>query len=265
MTEPPQDSSPASKRILCLGCGSEQDAPGGSAPRCVICGESLLGAPPAPAAVPGPRIAAPPPVAESEAVAAAADLSRRRPRSGPHPEIEALLSTDKRLTSMLSFVPLWGLWRLSQSDQHTPQEMSLLGAASIGLTMLLVLATWTLVPSADERARAVHERARGQIRVLAGLVESYGREHGKLPDESAWQRSAAGADLRFYDPWGKIYRYAPGETGFTISTYGRDGVSGGRREDQDVSLAFAAPSPPAPAASPPTPAATPIADPPGSG
>ncbi len=196
------------------------------------------------------------PAPESWLAAAAEVFSKQPPRAGRIRRSTPCVFGRQRLTSILSLIPLWGLWRLSRSDQHTPQEMSLLGAASIGLTILLLLGIWTLVPNADERAQAAHEGVRRQIQVLAGLVEDYRKEHGRLPDDSAWQRSAAGADLRFYDPWGKLYRYAPDGEGFTITTHGRDGVPGGRREDEDVSMEYTAPS---------LPATPPIAESPASG
>lgn len=264
MTEPPQDAAAPSGRVVCPSCGSEQDAPGGQAPQpCAICGKPLLEAAPAPPPArseSGAALAQP----ESGLAAAAEVFSKQQPRSGPHPEVDALLSVDKRLTSILALVPLWGLWRLSQSDQHTSQEKSLLGAASLGLAILLALGVWAIVPSAEERADAVRAQVRQRIQVLAGLVEEYRKEHGALPDQAAWRHSAAGGDLRFYDPWGQIYGYAPSRNGFTISTYGRDGVPGGRREDTDVSVEFADAPPPA-AAVPRTPETTPIAPAPASG
>jgi general secretion pathway protein G len=162
--------------------------------------------------------------------------------------VNALLAAEKRLTSMLAFVPVWGLRKLSRSEQHTSGEKSLLALASLGMTMLLGLGIVAILPSAKERAEQTRAKVRQQIDTLARLVEEYRREHGALPDELAWQRSATSADLRFYDPWGRIFHYRPNDDGFAIASYGRDGALGGEGEDTDLSVEF----PPAPEPGPGT-------------
>ena len=169
---------------------------------------------------------------------AAAALARHEPDPGSLAEVHDLLSVDKRLTSLLAFVPLWGLWRLSRSSQHTPPEKLLLVIASLGVTAILILGAWAALPGAAEHARETRDRIGSQIQGLAGLVREYHRAHAILPDDSVWHRSAANGDLRFYDPWGRVYRYERGPEGFTIGTYGRDGTPGGKGEDTDVSSEF---------------------------
>ena len=233
MVDATEDSSSPPDRVICPSCGGEQERP--SSPhlqRCVICGESLLAAP-----------AERPPSKRNNALTEVAEaLSRQTPPSGPAPEVSALLNAEKRLTSMLAFIPVWGLLRLSRSEQHTRAERSLLALASLGVTMLLGLGILMIMPTAKERADETRARIRQQIDVLGRLVEEYGREHGALPDEPAWQRSAASADLRFYDPWGRAYHYTPSGDGFVIASYGRDDAPGGDGEDGDVSVDFPPPT-----------------------
>lgn len=202
--------------------------PGGLVKHCVICGKPLF----APAKTIALRRED-----ESALTEAAAALAKQAPKTGPPAELDDLLTVDKRLTSLLAFVPLWGPWQLSRSSQHTPQEKLLLATASLGVTAILALATWALLPGAAEHVRETRGRIDSQIRVLDGLIQEYYREHGALPDDSVWQRSASG-DLRFYDPWGRIYRYSPGAEQFAIGTYGREGVPGGKGDDADVSAEF---------------------------
>lgn len=241
MPDSPEDSSSQPGRIVCPECGSEQEIPARRAKRCIICGKTLTAGsaagPPVDAGSPRP----------TSLVEAAAELTKQEPKRGPIREILELLAIDKRVTSVLAFIPLWGVWRISRSDQHTLQERSLLAVASLGATAIFALAMWAAVPSEAERAMEVRKRVDAQVQVLAELIREYQRDHGSLPDESVWQRSADGADLRFYDPWGRIYRYKNGADGFTISTWGRDGTIGGEHEDADLSTDFAAPAiPPTP-------------------
>jgi general secretion pathway protein G len=199
----------------------------------VICGKSLFAV--------GERIA-PRREEETGLAEAAAALGRYEPDPGPLAEVHDLLSVDKRLTSLLAFVPLWGLWRLSRSSQHAPQEKLLLVIASLGVTAILILGAWAVLPGVAEHARETRDRIGSQIQALAGLVREYYREHAILPDDSVWHRSAANGDLRFYDPWGRIYRYEWGPGEFTIGTYGRDGAPGGEGEDTDLFSEFPMPT-----------------------
>jgi hypothetical protein len=255
VTDSPEETAAQPGRIVCPACGSEQEIPTRRAKRCIICGKPLSEVHAAVPAPPPESTAARP----TNLVEAAAELTKQEPRRGPIREILELLAIDKRVTSVLAFLPLWGIWRISRSDQHTTNEKILLSVASLGVTAIFTLAIWTAVPSEAERAREVHKKIDAQILGLADLVREYQRDHGELPDESVWQRSANGADLRFYDPWGRVYHYRRGADGFTIGTWGRDGTIGGEWEDADVSADFSAP-PIAPTPAPtrrPTPAPTP--------
>lgn len=216
-------------RVACPSCGGEQERlRAEDSQRCVICGETFQR-----------FLVERSPVQRKNALADAAEpLFRQAPSTGPGPEIRSVLAADKRLISMLAFVPVWGLRQLSHSADHTRREKYRLAAASVGVTMLLGIGVWMITPNADQRADRAHAAARKRIEMLAGLVQEYRREHGALPDEAAWRRSAANADLRFYDRWGRVYRYEVRDEGFVIASFGRDGTPGGKGEDADLSIEF---------------------------
>ena len=240
-------------RVVCAECGSEQEGPTTRQSRCVICSKPLhrgavaqayerasanaaaLALVPARPAANGSR-------RREASVLAAANLPETAPDTGPLPEVTALLAAEKRLTSLLAFIPIWGVWRLSGSEQHESREKTGLGIASVLLTITLALGIAQLLPGPAQRAAAMLMRINGQINALGVLGLEYHREHGSLPDESAWKRSAESGDLRFYDPWGRIYRYETAQGGFAVVTYGQDGVPGGDHADADVRTEFPVPA-----------------------
>ena len=222
-----EDSAPPPLlRIICPACGTEQELPSEDAGKCVICSKPL--------GAPAPAV----PEQERALMQAAAAFPKQEPRPGPPTEVDEVLRTNRRLTAMLAFVPLWGLYRLAHSQEHGAQDKFALGFASALTTLLLAVGIWTLLPGAAERAAEKHTRVNEQIQILHSLAEDYRHQHGAPPDESAWQGSASAGDLRFYDPWGHLYRYEKRGEGYAIGTYGRDGVPGGAGEDADVIIEF---------------------------
>jgi hypothetical protein len=114
--------------------------------------------------------------------------------------------------------------------------------ASLTLTAALVALAWTLLPKPEDQVRFARERAREQILSLAPLVERYRAQFGSYPDLEAWQRSAKAEDRRFLDPWHRLYVYYRTGEGFALGTLGRDGLTGGLGEDEDLFLAFGPPA-----------------------
>lgn len=231
------------RRIVCPSCGTEQEMPGGLCARCVICAKPLVPLEVSAAHEPRER-AAPPTMA----------LPASEPKATPLEDVTAVLASHKRVTSWLSLVPVWGPWKLSLSSDHAPHEKMRLYLASAALSGALVAGVWLALPGAHERAVEQRHRVEDEVRLLRGLVEEYRRQRGALPDANAWQQSAQSGDLRFYDPWGHLYRYESDGGGYSISTLGRDGREGGSGEDADVVRRFDA-APKAPQAEPPPPGA----------
>lgn len=237
-------------RIRCAACGTEQEiADARKSGGCVICSKPLFG--PSPGAEPADK-SEPFDLDTSEVATgiatAAAAVPRQRPGGDPPAELHELLAADKRLTSILAFVPLWGPWHLRRSEVHTAQEKIHLGSLSLLLTVVVLVVVWILQPGAKQQVDATRARVDAQIGALGVLVESYALQHREYPDDAVWQRSLESGDLRFYDPWGRSYRYHRETDGYTIGTYGRDGVEDGGGDDTDVFRHFS--STPASAAPP---------------
>ena len=87
------------------------------------------------------------------------------------------------------------------------------------------------------RSSPAHQ-ARTELNALAALADQYRLEHGDFPDVATWRRLADRKDPRFYDPWGRAYRYERTVDGVAIRTLGRDGVDGGMGMDADLSAHF---------------------------
>ena len=150
-----------------------------------------------------------------------------------------IVALDKRFTSLLAFVPVLGLVRIHRSAVHTAEEKRTLSALSIAVTFVVLMALLLSLPHPATRASALEERAHQQIEALRGVVERYRSEHGAYPSQETWHQMSQRADPRFYDPWGRRYRYELGEAGgVTIGSLGRDGTEGGRGEDGDVWYRF---------------------------
>lgn len=171
---------------------------------------------------------------------ALARLVQAGPVSRISPLIAEILAFDKRVVSLTATIPFAGPWLIARSTVHTPSEKLVLQYVNLVLTVLLVVGIVRSLPdrSADRRARV-----KTQIRALAEIAEGYRAQHGSYPDADTWKRTAELPDGRFFDPWGRPYRYEPGPTGVTIGTLGRDGVEGGMDDDDDVFKEFSARDP----------------------
>lgn len=100
----------------------------------------------------------------------------------------------------------------------------------------------------EQMGRAKSQEARIRIQHLAGQIEMYKLEVGKLPDnlqallqappgtESKWNGPYAKPD-DLKDAWGNDYRYTvPGQNKpFDLVSLGADGKEGGEGENRDVS------------------------------
>lgn len=233
------------ERIRCAACGTEQEvAQANETGRCVICSNPLFATTGVAQAKEEAKVFDLGPKEKSSGLAAAtAALLRHDPGHEAVAALNELLAADKRLTSWLALVPLWGAWHVQRSAAHTAEEKLRLAALSIFFGLVLLGGLWSLLPSDQAKLDATRARVDAQIGTLAALVQDYARQHRELPDDTVWQRSAASGDLRFYDPWGHLYRYQREEDGFELGTYGRDGVEGGRNEDADVFRHFSAAPP----------------------
>lgn len=99
----------------------------------------------------------------------------------------------------------------------------------------------------EQMGRAKSQEARIRIQQLAGQVEMYKLEVGKLPDNlQALVKQPPGADRwngpyvkepDLKDAWGNDYRYTvPGQgKAYDIVSLGADGKDGGDGENRDIS------------------------------
>jgi hypothetical protein len=243
------EGGPVAVRVRCPSCGTEQELAEG-AESCGLCGQSLDPASPsAPRSArtgrfedPGERSAGTD-VFEVEGGGSLTEHAATLPEEAPaarFEEIEAIEVGAKSSISLLALVPVWGLWRIWRSTVHTPREKALLAFTSILVTAAMVIAVRASLPSPQERLSETHLRVRDDVATLRQMVEQRRAAQGSYPDAEEWAASARNADLRFYDPWGRVYRYErEGDQGFRIGTYGRDGAAGGSAEDGDVFESFA--------------------------
>jgi general secretion pathway protein G len=86
--------------------------------------------------------------------------------------------------------------------------------------------------------RAKRQKARADISTLAGAVNSYYGEKGRLPDNRDGLQILVPGYITALpkDPWGNPYVYVqPGKNGpFDIISYGHDGREGGTGVDEDI-------------------------------
>ena len=128
-----------------------------------------------------------------------------------------------------------------------------------GVTILEVLVVLTIIALISAvvgprllgyLGRAKSETAQLQITQLEQAVQLFYIDTGRFPaasegldalvtapaGETAWDGPYVGNESALQDPWGRDYLYQDsGENGdFQISTFGRDGTSGGSGEDTDI-------------------------------
>lgn len=94
--------------------------------------------------------------------------------------------------------------------------------------------------------RGKYNLAKGQVQTLAGKVDSFQMDTGRLPssleelvkapaDANGWLGPYA-RDTELKDPWGHPIEYrAPGESGpYDLVSFGKDGKAGGTSVDGDI-------------------------------
>ena len=231
--------SEAVPSVRCVYCGAEQSAPAPGTPgKCNRCARPLAvvhrEAPPV-YDVDGEARAQPRAVRTQ---AALLELIAQGPSNETPRMVGELVDADKRMTSLVAFVPLVGPWLIQRSEAHTPKEKRLLSWISIALTSLVALGLAFMIPSSRTDPTRLQQRFESDTTRLGAFVEKYRRDHGAYPDAAKWRFYVQQADPQFYDPWGRPYRFSAGGEGFTITTLGRDGAEGGSGED---ALAFDGP------------------------
>ena len=227
-------------RIRCGACGTEQEAPEDpTTATCEICGASLSrGSAGAPIELIDPEDST---IQQEDR---AARLSRTlqelvtAPPGGAAEQIRELVAATRRAGLAFSLVPVWGLWRLWQSEEYTSAEKIAWGTGSLVLTSALFVAIASLVPGAAERALAANGVVQSDFQAIAAMVDQYATENGSYPNDDVWARTVERGDARFLDPWNRFYRYRLEPDQYALATYGKDGEPGGSAEDADVSRDF---------------------------
>jgi hypothetical protein len=172
-----------------------------------------------------------------DAKAALAKLVAR----GPIPETpigDDVLRAGKTLISLGALIPLVGPYLIHRSVLHTAAEKRRLAWTSIALTTFAAIWLIVQLPRPAKFDPHLRTRLESEMNALGALAEQYRLEHGGFPDVATWHRLADSGDPRFYDPWGRAYRYERTVDGVTIRTLGRDGVDGGMGMDADLSAHF---------------------------
>jgi len=226
---PSRESAP--NRVVCPACGTAQTLRKNRKAACLICSKPLTDGNATDVLTIEKSEDAP---SRPLIAAARQALAEASPTPFACEELDDVLRSQRRLTSLSAFVPLWGLWLISRSQRHTAPQKKRLAFASLAVTIVLVIGLAQLAPNAESRAAAKRARIEASLGGLSRLVRDYMNEHHALPDAAAWQRSAEAGDLRFFDPWGHAYRYVPGTVEASLGTYGRDDAPGGSGDDADV-------------------------------
>jgi len=252
MGEPAEASSPSlSTRATCLSCGVELGRfPSGVTGLCLACAARVLtqDAPATP--VNGhpqkmPRQEAPrfreltlPRTNRSRQ--ALAELLARGPSTEASAMVRELLATDKRISSFVAFVPFVGPWLMQRSETHTAKEKFVLTWMSISVTALALFGLLSTLPTPADELANLHRRIDTEMKTLGDFAHQYRAENGAYPDKQTWKRFADRGDPRFFDPWGRPYRYESSRDDVTVGTLGRDGLDGGSAEAADFSAHYPA-------------------------
>ena len=142
------------------------------------------------------------------------------------------------------------------TDQHQcarrKQKGLTLFELLVVLAILTLLATLIAPRVIGYLGRAKSDVARAQAANIAASLELFYIDHDRYPDASegldALLTAPASDDAQFWrgpyfkeetgltDPWGRPYLYEVDETrdGFTVISFGRDGVEGGEGDDADI-------------------------------
>jgi hypothetical protein len=252
-------STSLSPQITCLSCGITLGRlSSGAEGRCVACSalvltESARVTPPHgngngighAQETSHPKLPTLPPMHRSRE--ALANLIAKGPSTEAPAMVGELLKADKRISSFVALVPFVGPWLIQRSEAHTPKEKFWLTWISISLTSLALFGLVSTLPTPEDRLANLHQRIDRETKALGDFANRYHRDHGAYADKATWKRFAERADRRFFDPWGRPYRYEPSSDDFTIGTFGRDGLEGGNDEDADFSANFSLIQPDQPA------------------
>lgn len=138
----------------------------------------------------------------------------------------------------------------TQRAPHARRHQAGMSLLEIIIVIVLIGAVLTVVGSrvlgGADRGKA--NLAKTQIQTLAGKVENFQLDTGRLPAKledlaappagvSGWLGPYAKPG-EFNDPWGHAIEYrVPGETGpFDLKSLGKDGRPGGSSYDADISV-----------------------------
>ena len=158
---------------------------------------------------------------------------------GPETPIDGkVLQAGKTLISLVALVPVVGPYLIYRSLLHSTAEKYRLAWLSNVVTGFAAIWLIVQLPVPAKFDPGLRTRLESELNALGSLAEQYRLEHGDFPDVAAWRRLADREDPRFYDPWGRAYRYERTADGVTIRTLGRDGVDGGTGMDADLSAHF---------------------------
>jgi hypothetical protein len=169
---------------------------------------------------------------------ALANLIAKGPSTEAPAMVGELLRADKRISSFMALVPFVGPWLIQRSEAHSPKEKFWLTWISISLTSLALFGLVSTSPTPEDRLADLHKRIDRETKALGDFADRYRRDHSAYANKATWKRFADRADRRFFDPWGRPYRYEPSTNDVTIGTLGRDGIEGGSDEDADFSAHF---------------------------
>ena len=140
--------------------------------------------------------------------------------------------------------------RISRSITRSPSARTQRGMSLIEIIIVIVLigAVLAFVGSRvlGGKDRGDYNIAKAQVQTLAGKVESFQMDTGRLPtslqelvtqpaDASGWLGPYA-KEAELKDPWGHPIEYrTPGESGaFDLVILGKDGKIGGTSVDADI-------------------------------
>src|SRR5206468_4748610 len=153
---------------------------------------------------------------------ALAALIAKGPSSEAPAMVGELLEADKRISSLIALVPFVGPWLIQRSEAHSAKEKFWLTWVSMSLTSLALFGLVSTLPTPEDRLASLHQRIDREMKVLSDFAYRYYSEHGAYCDRTTWRHFADRADPRFFDPWGRPYRYEPSTDDVTIGTLGRD-------------------------------------------
>ncbi len=148
--------------------------------------------------------------------------------------VDELFASEKRANSLLALIPFFGPLFISMSERHTDEEKRRLTVLSIGLTIAIFALIWALQPSPATQVATLHSRIESEMLVLRNVVEQYRTQHGSYPSPATWKRFTEQPDARFFDPWGRPYRFDVRDGAVVLQTLGQDGLEGGSGRDADV-------------------------------